>query len=534
MAADGITGDINTGGVLLVGQSLTGSLEQAGQRAWYRVDLGAGQSYFFALAGGTTGQGSLRDPLLYLYDPAGELITQNDDSGGFINSRLTYTASRAGTYFLGAGAYQDAQRGSFELAAGTYQDDYSAPSPGRLEVGGGQAGELEVLADLDWFSVELTAGSRYTLSARGLDTGQGTLKDPYLYLYDSDGKSLAQADDGGERRDSLLGFTPTASGTFFLAVGAYQGASAGTYRVEVALAVQEKAGGGQDTPPAMAVGGSQAGELAALGEEDRYAVELAAGQTYCFDLKGRSSGQGTLDNPYLYIYGAGGSPLAWDNGGGQGLDSRLVFTPLAGGTYYLGAAALGNAQTGTYTLDAFAVPGRGLWPRDAPASLSAFGARAGKLETAGQRDWVTLALEEASSYLISLEAAPGEGGLSNADFRLRNASGLEVAYARAGQDGGAASVQFSPQPGGAYYVDIGARGENDLGRYLLSIVGRQVEQFNQGPLHGDWSLNNPAQGASPPGVNPLAAAPDGPSRQPSPALAGEAAAPLAAPHQGAS
>ncbi|MBI4797382.1 MAG: PPC domain-containing protein [Desulfarculus sp.] len=534
MAADGITGDVNTGGVLLAGQSLTGALEDAGQRAWYQVRLEAGQSYFFTMDGGTTGQGSLRDPLLYLYDPAGEIITQNDDSGGFINSRITYTASRSGTYFLGAGAYQDAQRGSFELTAGTYQDDYSAPSPGRLEVGGGLSGGLEVLADLDWFSVELTAGSRYALSARGIDTGQGTLKDPYLYLYDQDGQSLAQADDGGVRRDSLLDFTPTASGTFFLAVGAYQGASAGTYRVEVALAVQEEAGGGQDTPPVLAVGGSQAGELAALGEEDRYAVELAPGQTYCFDLKGRSSGQGTLEDPYLSLHDASGALLAWDNGGGQGLDSRLLFTPLAGGTYYLGAAAFENAQAGSYTLDAFAVPGRGMWPRDDPASLSAFGARAGKLETAGQRDWVTLALEEASSYLISLEAAPGEGGLPSPEMRIRNASGLEVAYAQARPGGSAASVQFTPQPGGAYYVDIGAHGENDLGRYLLSIVGRQVEQFTQGSVCDDWSLNNPLQNASPPGVNPLAAAPDGPGRQPSPALAGEATAQMAASHQGAS
>lgn len=535
MAAEGITGDVNTGGVLLVGQSLAGALEQAGQRAWYQVRLEAGQSYFFAMDGGATSQGSLRDPLLYLYDAGGELITQNDDSGGFINSRLNYTANRAGTYFLGAGAYQDAQKGSFQLTAGAYQDDYSTRSPGSLELGGGLDGSLEVLADLDWFRVELQAGSRYTLSARGMDSGQGTLKDPYLYLYDGDGKNLAQADDGGERRDSRLDFTPITSGTYFLAVGAYQGASSGTYRLEAALAAQADGGGGQGQPTALAVGGSQAGELTAAGEQDRYAVELAAGQAYCFDLKGLFSGQGTLGNPYLYMYDAEGSPLAWDDDGGQGLDSRLVFTPLAGGTYYLGAAARDNAQTGTYTLDAFAVPGRGLWPRDDPAGLSAFGARAGKLESAGQRDWVSLALEEASSYLISLEAAPGEGGLSNADFRLRNASGLEVAYARSGQDGGAASLQFTPEPGGAYYVDIGARGENDLGRYLLSIVGRQVEQFNQWPAYGDWSLNNPVQSASPPGVNPLAMAPAAdPGRQPSPALAGESSLALAAPHQGTS
>jgi hypothetical protein len=401
MSSDEITGDIGTGGVLPVGASLTGTLTQAGARAWYQVSLSAGESYFFTMAGSTTGQGTLRDPLLYLYDPTGDLITQNDDSGGFINSRITYTAQRTGTYFLGAGAYQDAQKGTFQLAAGSYADDYSAVKPGKLEVGGAQTGNLEVLADLDWFRVELKAGTRYTLTVQGVDTHQGTLNDPYLYVYSGEGKNLAQADDGGVRRNSLLDFTPESSGTFFLAVGAYQDASSGTYTLNLSEAPSQSSAS-QEKAPALA---------------------------------------------------------------------------------------------------------RGANPQDAASS--------------GQADWAALALEAASPYLMAQGWASTDGGPPNPDMVLYNPGGI-------------------PGSPALYYIDAGAQGQNDAGRYLLSLVGRQVEQFNADPAGGGWWQANPlanplmAQGglpaglSAPPQVQRAQTALADPGRQPSTLLAAQAAGPCPA------
>lgn len=508
MAADGITADVNTNGVLEVGGWLSGRLDSAGQRAWYRVHLMAGNSYFFSMAGSTTGQGTLRDPLLYLYDPAGELLSQNDDSGGQINSRLTFNAPASGYYFLGAGAFQDAQTGTFQLAAGSYQDDYTIRSPGRLAVGGSQPGNLEVLADTDWFRVDLSAGSHYLLSVQGQDTGQGTLQDPYLYVYDASGNSVAHADDGGVRRNSLLDFTPTSGGTYFLAVGAYQDASSGTYQVGAEVAQQAITV--SPAPQQSLIPDSQvSGEIASPGGEQRYRLELSGGQTYCFDLMGESSGQGSLADPYLYLYDASGARVLWDDDGGRGLDSRLVFTAWSGGTYYLAAAGFASDQTGSFQLGAFAVPAPSYEQAASQTPLTAFGARQGSIDSPGQSDWVALALEAANTYLISLQPAAGEGGLPDPELRLLDANGLQVASARGQGTTGAASLAFTPQGDGVYYVDAGAFGQNDAGRYLLSIVGRQVRQFNNEPASGDGSLANPLLplAANPPSQALAAASP---------------------------
>src|SRR5674476_362405 len=44
----------------------------------------------------------MADPYLQLYSPTVALITFDDDSGGSQNSRINYTATTSGTYYLGA------------------------------------------------------------------------------------------------------------------------------------------------------------------------------------------------------------------------------------------------------------------------------------------------------------------------------------------------------------------------------------------------------------------------------------------------
>lgn len=528
MAAEGITGDLHTNGALEIGASVTGRLVSAGQRAWYKVRLAAGQSYHFSLAGGATGQGDLRDPLLYLYHPAGQLVRQNDDSGGQINSRLTFLAPTSGEYFLGAGAFQDAQAGAFQLSAGSYRDDLTSLAYGRLEVGGRLAGNLEVLADLDWIRVELSAGTRYRISVQGQDTGQGTLKDPYLFVYDGNGDSLAQADDGGVRRDAQLDFTPASGGGYFLAVGAFQDAGSGTYQVGVE-AMREDASTAPEAPQSLTPGSQVSGEISSPGQQRRHALDLVAGRTYCFDLTGSSSGRETLADPYLYLYDPSGALVNWDDDGGRGRDSRLVFTAWASGTYHLGAAALAGDQRGTYQLGAFQVPYGPLEQPGGQPAPTAFGARQGSLDAPGQHDWAALALEAATTYLITLESAAGDAGLPDPELRLLNSSGFQLATARGQGLDRPASLAFTPQDGGVYYVDAGAQGQDDAGRYLLSIVGRQVEQFNAQPTWGE-SLPNPflpqdqAAANFPPPANPANQLSPAPLADPgSPAIAGPAA-----------
>ncbi|MFH1034536.1 MAG: pre-peptidase C-terminal domain-containing protein [Pseudomonadota bacterium] len=498
MVTEGITGDTKTTGVIDVGATITGELASLGARDWYKVHLTAGESYFFAQAGSTTRQGTMRDPLLYLYDSNGDLVTQNDDSGGTINSRITYTATRSGDYFLGAGSYKDSQTGTFQLAAGSYQNEFSTLTPGKLNAGESISGNLEVLADIDWIRVDLKAGTKYAIAVEGMDTQQGTLTDPYLYVYDNAGKNLDHADDGGVRRNSLLNFTPESSGTYFFAVGDYNDASSGTYRLSLSEAPDKASqsqgsGQGQDSEKSLSLGSTTSGEIATVGGQDRYSLDLKAGQTYCFDLQGQASGEGSLYDPYLYLYDNSGSMVGRDDDSGQGLNSRLVFTPVVSGKYYLGAAAFDNGQAGTYSLSAYSVPQDDKTQDSWSASpLSAFGARQGTLADPGSHNWVALSLEAASSYLVTLEGESGEGGLATPSLGLYNSNGTQVGWGQGNaSQGGAATINFTPGEGGIYYVDAGAYGQNDSGRYLLSIVGRQLAQFFEQPAYGDWSVRNP-------------------------------------------
>lgn len=91
---------------------------------------------------------------------------------------------------------------------------------------------IDKAGDIDWIKVNLTAGHNYQINLNGLDTNQGSLSDPFIKgIYNSIGKSLGLSysdDDSGEGRNSLLSFTPSSSGTYFVALGGY-GNTKGTY-----------------------------------------------------------------------------------------------------------------------------------------------------------------------------------------------------------------------------------------------------------------------------------------------------------------
>ncbi len=63
-----------------------------------KVNLQQGKTYVFDLQSGDM------DAYLFLYDPGGTRVAEDDDSGGFLNSRIRFTASRAGAWTVGCSA----------------------------------------------------------------------------------------------------------------------------------------------------------------------------------------------------------------------------------------------------------------------------------------------------------------------------------------------------------------------------------------------------------------------------------------------
>ena len=101
-----------TGTSMAVNQVLRGTLNASGSDSsdWVRVTLVQGQTYTIQMDGVT-----LADPYLRLRDNAGQVLVENDDRNG-LNSEITFTADRSGTYYIEARSYSASTgNGSYDL-----------------------------------------------------------------------------------------------------------------------------------------------------------------------------------------------------------------------------------------------------------------------------------------------------------------------------------------------------------------------------------------------------------------------------------
>ena len=111
-------------------------------------------------------------------------------------------------------------------------DDFSADTSttGRVSVGGSTTGSLQFSGDSDWFSVSLQANNTYRFGLDGSATSAGTLADPVLGLRNSSGVVLASDDDSGSGLNAQITYTPTTTGTSYLAAQALSGTGSYTVR----------------------------------------------------------------------------------------------------------------------------------------------------------------------------------------------------------------------------------------------------------------------------------------------------------------
>ncbi|MGB8817323.1 MAG: M10 family metallopeptidase [Rhizobiaceae bacterium] len=110
-----IPGGSSTGASVAVGGSYSDAFETSGDIDWIAVNLVAGQSYTIDLFGG----GGI-DTYLRVWAPgsvdrnSGSLVAQNDDYGGSLNSRVTFTASVSGRFYIDASDF-NSNTGSYTV-----------------------------------------------------------------------------------------------------------------------------------------------------------------------------------------------------------------------------------------------------------------------------------------------------------------------------------------------------------------------------------------------------------------------------------
>lgn len=120
-----VAGSTATTASMDVGDVFYGTLGSTTDIDWIEVTLEAGVTYTIDMQGsGTTN--ALADPLLELRDSSGTLITSNDDrtTGTTVDSRITYTPTTTGTYYIVADNYNDGSSGDYSI--GLYTDSADA------------------------------------------------------------------------------------------------------------------------------------------------------------------------------------------------------------------------------------------------------------------------------------------------------------------------------------------------------------------------------------------------------------------------
>ena len=503
-APDDRSSDTATTGSVAVGGSARGNIERGYDRDWFAVELVAGTTYRIDLSGGETGKGSLRNPYLYgIYDAEGKLVanTTDDDGGPIRDSRLEFTPDATGTYYISAGAYGiiDPGTGTYTLSVVEATDDHpaDATTTGAVSVGGSAAGHVEKHGDVDWYAVTLEAGTTYRIDLEGMSTGGGTLRDPVLRgIYDANGNLVpgTSDDDGGVERDSRMEFTPETRGTYYLAAGGEESSgeryptTVGTYTLSVVEATDDYP---FDAVGTLEVGGSVTGHIEKDDDFDWFAVTLEAGKSYLIDLKGSSTGDGTLRLPFIAKVWSGPDwaavPGAADrHGSGEGDNSRVVLTPETDGTYYVYAQA--RLGVGTYTLTVIETQDDYSADTTAPGVIAVGGSARGEIETGHDRDWFAVTLEGGTTYQVELEGmTTGRGTLRDPYLRGIHDSDGSLLPGTQNNDYGDgfelfgvfhnpnypdtynSRVDFTPEETGTYYIAAGAW--DDLyGTYTVSVT----------------------------------------------------------------
>ena len=485
---DDYAADTSTDATVEVNGTATGNVEFPGDKDWFAVPLEADETYRLDLKGSRSHVGTLYNPNLGgIYDGDGILLryTSDNNSGVHLESRVLFTATEAGNYFVEAGGYGNSEEGTYQLkVTKTPDDDFEAHirTDSTLTVGDTVTGGIDFVGDEDWFAVTLEALQTYLFQQKGSESGHGTLEDPYLLgIYNSSGTLMPGTKDsqGAHLNDnSSVRYAPSLSGTYYLAAGVY-GDSEGTYTLSVANVTEpDDYSADSTTTGTVPVGGDVTGKVELAGDNDWFAVILEADKAYRFDLKG--TGTNPLQDPYLHgVHDAEGvsEPGAVDDNGGIGQNSRVLFTPSEAGTYYVaaGAAAAGK---GAYKLSV--VEHIDDYSQDTGTTGVALvgGSITGDIEFPGDRDWFAVTMEAGRSYEFVLNGSwTAHGTLGDPFLRgIYDPNGSSIPGTKNNNYGSSPNsrVVYVAVVDGTHYVSVGA--SVGQGTYTLWVEDYTVWQ----------------------------------------------------------
>ena len=248
---------------------------------------------------------------------------------------------------LGLGLVQSA------LAQDAYEDDdVWAEAKWITTDGAKQTHTFAPLGDQDWMKFDAVNGTAYVIETFKVG---GVSVDTVVDLYgpDDGDTHVAYNDDGGEGLCSLIVWTCSASGTYYVSVHEYGNSDLGTYDISVTTAdnadAYEDDDMWEDANWITTDGAKQRHTFSPIGDQDWVRFDAITGRHYVVETF--QVGDAQVDT-VVVLYGPGeGTPqVGYDDDGGDVPFSRLGWLCAASGVYYARAHEFGDDEPGMYDL----------------------------------------------------------------------------------------------------------------------------------------------------------------------------------------
>ncbi|MGG7566062.1 pre-peptidase C-terminal domain-containing protein [Rhodovulum sp. DZ06] len=432
----------------------------------------------------------------------------------------------SGTYWLGVIAdYEQSLYEGYEnnnvsdliqvtLISDDYYDDDRSTAV--LTPGGTVTGELERAGDEDWFALEVKAGGYYEIDMMGVATGDGSLVDPYLEIFDADGTTLRYTDDNsGDGPNSRVSFTASSDGTLWVAAQAAN-SELGTYEIGVSETLR----------PDLEF--TYWNFYSALRDEALIEVEWIMAN-YGVGYAGASevgiylSLDGVIETSDMLVasltapgVAPGDSEYAYH---GWFFDGLGIET----GDYYVGMIAdwddqvneLGEANNATPAALMYVIGDDHDEGVGTVSAVAVDGAAVeGQVDQGGDADWFAVDLVAGSTYTFEAvpdTSAPDDGGpragLENGLLTIRDAAGAALAATDPADGSPHPVMTYVAETTGRHYIEVGAETIH-TGHYLLSAASTPLPSpdarnlsFNTYTwaagfdIAGAWEMHNTGDGA---------------------------------------
>jgi len=338
------------------GTEKTGSLEETDGMSRRRIEIPA-DDYTFAGNEGVSVlidlSTSYFDTYLYLYDPAGNLVAENDDFGGISRSVIMYILPSSGTYTVEVTSYDEEGTGEYRISLLSDWDVSRERSVTEIFYG---RTLNESLSAFDGTS-RLRPGSLaddYKFTGSSEDSVVIDLEsddfDSFLFLYAPDGTLVAENDDFGSTSRSYIWYKLASSGTYTVEVTSYESNSVGDYRITLLGNEDVKPG---RTSTVISYGDSLMESLSVTDGTSRYQGRNFA-DDYTFEgTYGDSVGielRSSAFDTYLFLVDPDGDVVAYNDAFGGTSHSYIRYILSSDGTYTIEATSFDFNETGQYQL----------------------------------------------------------------------------------------------------------------------------------------------------------------------------------------